>query len=55
MARSRKTADRSASGKRLIEQHDHRDRQGRSNPPVRLVTEAIDRGDLGNHCAVGSV
>ncbi len=43
MARSRKTTDKPATGKRRIEQYDHKGQQRKNNPPVGLVTEATDR------------
>ena len=43
MARSRKTTDKRATGKRRIEQYDHKGQQRKNNPPVGLVTEATDR------------
>ncbi len=43
MARSRKTTERPATGKRPIEQYDHKGKQRKNNPPVGLVTEATDR------------
>ena len=50
MARSRKTTDRPATGKRPIEQYDHKGKQRKNNPPVGLESpeenpplhEAID-------------
>ena len=44
MARPRKT-DKPASGKRRIEQYDHKGQQRKNNPPVGLVTEATDRDE----------
>src|SRR6266511_5621784 len=43
MARSRKAPDKPATGKRRIEQYDHKSQQRKNNPPVGLVTEATDR------------
>ena len=43
MARSRKTTESPATGKRPIEQYDHKGKQRKNNPPVGLVTEATDR------------
>lgn len=43
MARARSTTDKSAAGKRPIEQYDHKGKQRKNNPPVGLVTEATDR------------
>ena len=43
MARSRKGTEKRASGKRRIEQYDHKGQQRKNNPPVWLVTEATDR------------
>ena len=43
MARARKTTDKPATGKRPIEQYDHKGQQRKNNPPVGLVTEATDR------------
>jgi hypothetical protein len=43
MARARKTTDTPTSGKRPIEQYDHKGQQRKNNPPVGLVTEATDR------------
>jgi adenine-specific DNA-methyltransferase len=43
MARSRKAAEKSPTGKRRIEQYDHKGQQRKNNPPVGLVTEATDR------------
>jgi adenine-specific DNA-methyltransferase len=43
MARSRKITDKPATGKRRIEQYDHKGQQRKNNPPVGLVTEATDR------------
>jgi hypothetical protein len=43
MARRRKTTDKPATGKRRIEQYDHKGQQRKNNPPVGLVTEATDR------------
>jgi adenine-specific DNA-methyltransferase len=43
MARPRKTTDTPATGKRRIEQYDHKGQQRKNNPPVGLVTEATDR------------
>jgi adenine-specific DNA-methyltransferase len=42
MARPRKTTDKPATGKRRIEQYDHKNQQRKNNPPVGLVTEATD-------------
>jgi adenine-specific DNA-methyltransferase len=43
MARPRKTTDKPATGKRRIEQYDHKGQQRKNNPPVGRVTEATDR------------
>jgi adenine-specific DNA-methyltransferase len=43
MARSRTAADKPTTGKRPIEQYDHKGKQRKNNPPVGLVTEATDR------------
>ena len=43
MARSRKPTDKPTTGKRPIEQYDHKGQQRKNNPPVGLVTEATDR------------
>jgi hypothetical protein len=44
MVRPRKT-DKPRSGKRRIEQYDHKGQQRKNNPPVGLVTEATDRDE----------
>ncbi|MGH7277654.1 MAG: nucleotidyltransferase family protein [Candidatus Rokuibacteriota bacterium] len=46
MARSRKPTDKRPTGKRLIEQYDHKGKQRKNNPPVGLVTEATDRDEI---------
>jgi hypothetical protein len=52
MARSRKTTDKlPTSGKRPIEQYDHKRKQRKNNPPVGLVTEATDRDAPQKRCA----
>ena len=43
MERSRKATGEPASGKRPIEQYDHKGQRRKNNPPVGLVTEATDR------------
>ena len=43
MARPRKASKQPATGKRRIEQYDHKGQERKNNPPVGLVTEATDR------------
>ncbi len=43
MGRSRKGTEKPATGKRRVEQYDHKGQQRKNNPPVGLVTEATDR------------
>ncbi len=43
MARPRRTGEKTGTGKRRIEQYDHKGQQRKNNPPVGLVTEATDR------------
>lgn len=43
MAGSRRKTGTSVTGKRPIEQYDHRGAQRKNNPPVGLVTAATDR------------
>ena len=43
MARPRKAGDKAGTGKRRVEQYDHKGQQRKNNPPVGLVTEATDR------------
>jgi len=43
MARPRRTGEKTGTGKRRIEQDDHKGQQRKNNPPVGLVTEATDR------------
>ena len=45
MARPRKGTDKPATGKRRIEQYDHKGQRRKNNPPVGLVTEATDRDE----------
>ena len=43
MARPRRTGEKTGTGKRRIEQYDHKGQQRKNNAPVGLVTEATDR------------
>ena len=43
MARPRKAGEKAGTGKRRVEQYDHKGQQRKNNPPVGLVTEATDR------------
>jgi adenine-specific DNA-methyltransferase len=43
MARPRKAGGKAGTGKRRVEQYDHKGQQRKNNPPVGLVTEATDR------------
>ncbi len=43
MTRSAKSRDKPTTGKRPIEQYDHKGQKRKNNPPVGLVTEATDR------------
>ena len=43
MARPRKAGEKAGTGKRRVEQYDHKGKQRKNNPPVGLVTEATDR------------
>jgi hypothetical protein len=55
MARSRKTTDKPASGKRQIEPYDCQGLQRRNNPSIGLAVEAAGPGELEKRYAVAPV